>query len=455
MLAWLMNSEHGWITNCLRAVLYMPDLYPSHNGRLKHFSCFYRLFTRAKWDLDHLGQLMAKAFDEWLDETLYISIDDTLFRRGGPMILGGGVFHDPLRSNYTGRKKKAFSFGLNFVVVSVWVSMPWINPNGFSIPILFRMYRSKKTCEAKDYRTRTELAAQMLGVLRSWWPTQRFEVCVDTEYASQKVLRALDDNMVLTGPIGKNAKLFQPNRPVYSGKGRPPKWGKVIQKPRELAEDDSVPWQEMILEMYGHKVTLLVKTMQARRKNSGPDRVLTIVITRDPTGTYDDAYFVRTEANASPQAAITAICRRWTLEVTFRDCKQHLHIEQIQNGFVHRKEPTKTHRKMRPGPQAPIDADPKASRRTIPFFMFGYGFVVLWYGKHGEPERDLKWAKFLAPWRRDKTTISFKDMLQAFRRQMEHEDLWTNPPNQGLDEKYLRDLPFERIGQRDLEKMAA
>lgn len=64
-----------------------------------------------------------------------------------------------------------------------------------------------------------------------------------------------------------------------------------------------------------------------------------------------------------------------------------------------------------------------ASRRTVPFGMIADGFVVLWYLKHGNPETDLKRAKLLAPWYTQKSGISFRDMLEAFRRQMEIEQL--------------------------------
>lgn len=456
MLAWLMNPERGWITNCLRAFLHMPDLYPSHDGKLKHFSCFYRLFTRACWELDRLGQLMAAGFEDWLPDTLTVIIDDTLCRRGGPMILGGGVHHDPLETTYrNGKASKGFSFGLNFVLLALWIPVPFVHAKGVAVPVLFRLYRSKKTCPTDRYRKRTELAAGMLAVVRNWWPKRRIEISVDDEYACKTVLGALDDKMRLYGPMRMDAALYQPHRPEYAGMGRPSVWGDRLLSPRQMAEDDSDRWEQQTLWMYGQKVSLQVKVCHARWKSAGSDTVLTIIVTRDPTGVYEDQCFFVTAARADVQQVITGICRRWTLEVTIRDSKQLLHVEQIQNGFIHRTAPAKTHRKERPGPQAPPEADPKASRRTVPFFMLGYGFVVRWYLEHGDPKRDLTWARFIAPWWPDKATISFNDMLQAFRRQMEHEDLWTNPPQQGFDENYLRDLPFERPGQDDVADLAA
>ena len=456
MLAWLMNPGRGWISNCLRAFLHMPQLYPTQRGRAKHFSCFYRLFTRAKWSLDELGYLMVRLFEPWLEDTLIIFIDDTLCRRSGPMVLGGGFHYDPLKTTYErGKHRVRFSFGLNFVVLAVWVRCPMVHAQGVAIPVLFRLYRSKKTCPEGKWRRRTELGVEMLEVFRGWWPGRRIELCVDDEYACKRVLAALDDQMLLTGPMRRDAALYQPERPEYSGRGRRTIWGKRILSPGELADDASAKWQERKVWVYGQHVTLMIKTCQARWKSAGKDRRLTVVVTRDPTGTYDDRYFFRTEQDAEVQDILTAICRRWTLEMSFRDAKQLLNIEDIQNGFVHRDRPTKTHRRKRPGLQAPIDAEPQASKRTAPFVMLSYGFVVRWYLEHGQPDRDLKWAKLLAPWWRHKRTISFGDMLQAFRRQMEHEDLWTNPPKQGFDENYLRTVGLKRPGLDALQEMAA
>lgn len=443
LLAWLMNPRRGWLSNCLRCVLHLPELTPTNShGRVKHFSCLYRFFTRAVWCKDSMGQLLASAFERWLPETITIIVDDTLCRRTGPMILGAGMHHDPLDTTYRGRGERRFSFGLNFVILAVWIPVGFVNSGGIAVPILFRLYRSKKSCPPASYRKRPELAVELLKMVRSWWPDRHFEVCVDDEYVCKTVLNARDDKMVITGAFQFRYSLYHPDKPVWSGMGRPPKWGPKMGTVDKIRNDDSIQWQQVNAVMYGHELTLQIKLIEARWSSSGPDDVVTILITRDPTGTYDDACFIRTEPETSVQSVLTPVCQRWSLEVTIRDSKQHLCIEQIENGYVHRDEPTTTHRKTRPGPQASPDKEPVASKRTTPLFMLGFGVVVWWYLQYGKPQRDLKWAKILAPWWRHKTTISFGDMLQAFRRQMEKEHLWTNPPQQGLDEKFLQQLPF-------------
>ncbi len=443
LLAWLMNPRRGWLSNCLRCVLHLPELAPTNSDhKLKHFSCFYNFFTRAVWSKDRLGRLLASVFERWLPDSVTLIVDDTLCRRGGPMVLGAGVHRDPLRSTMLGKGGTQFSFGLNFVILAVWVPVGFVHSGGIAVPVLFRLYRSKKTCPPESYRKRTELAAELLTIARSWWPDRRLDVSVDNEYVCKTVLAVRDEQMVVTGTLKFRYTLFYPDKPEYCGMGRPPKWGSPMGKVSQIRDDDTIDWRQVTVQMYGRQVTLLVKCIQARWRSCGADDVVTVLITRDPSGTYDDACFIRTEANASVQSILNPVCRRWSMEVMFRDCKQHLNVEQIENGYVHRDEPADMHRKTRPGPQTPPHREPVASQRTTPLFMLGFGVVVWWYLLHGDPQREIKWTKILAPWWRHKTTISFGDMLQAFRRQMEQEDLWTNPPQQGLDKNYLRKLPF-------------
>jgi hypothetical protein len=178
-----------------------------------------------------------------------------------------------------------------------------------------------------------------------------------------------------------------------------------------------------------------VKHLQVQWKPAPAEQTLTVLITRDPKGRLDDAYFFRTCENATLEEVLIPAARRWGIEMCFRNCKQHMRISSVQNGFAQGDEPNDPNK---PGPAAPADREPTASRRTVPFGMLAYGFVVVWYLKHGNPEADRRRAQLLAPWYTQKSGISFRDMLEAFRRQMETEDLWQTPVEDGLDEKIRR-----------------
>jgi hypothetical protein len=103
------------------------------------------------------------------------------------------MHHDAARSTCGGGlgRRVAFAFGHNWVVLSIWVPYPWNPLRGLAVPVLFRLYRSKKLCPVADYRKRTELAAEMVATLRTWLPQGRaLNLSGDREYGCRR-LRAL------------------------------------------------------------------------------------------------------------------------------------------------------------------------------------------------------------------------------------------------------------------------
>jgi hypothetical protein len=431
VLTWLQNTSRTSISNFVRAGRFLaPELIPKRAGKAKHFSVFYRVFTRAKWSLDELGRLLAHALENWLSEQITVIVDDTLTRRTGPFILGAAMHHDPLRGNQMGGKNRRteFSFGLNFVILALWVPLGCVRSGGIAVPVLFRLYRSRSTTPPEYCKSRSVLAAELVALVRRWWPNRSILVVVDHEYASKNLLESFDEKMDMVAPLPKNAALHS-CEVIQSGRGRKRIWGERLASPEQLAADDQVPWQELEVILYGRTVTLLIKTMQARWKSAPSTRDLTVVITRDPSGRYQDRVFFRMRAQAEVQDVLTPVCQRWSIEVAIRDSKQHLGIEEPQNGFLRRRvrSTTKT-----AGPQAPAHRRPTASERTVPLGMLCYSIVVLWYLRYGQPRQDVMWARYLAPWYRHKRTISFGDMLGAFRRQMELEHLWKPRPLGGF-----------------------
>jgi hypothetical protein len=60
----------------------------------------------------------------------------------------------------------------------------------------------------------------------------------------------------------------------------------------------------------------------------------------------------------------------------------------------------------------------RAVERTVPFGFLCQTITVAWYALHGDPEADLQTRRLAAPWYRQKTTVSYADMLAALRRQL-------------------------------------
>jgi len=108
----------------------------------KHFDAIYHLFADAKWEWDELGALLCALILTHLIPPGYvwIVIDDTLCHKRGAKVAFGGFYLDAVRSS---KKRKVFSFGVNYVVLGLVVCLPF-RPNRYHcLPILWRVFRKK------------------------------------------------------------------------------------------------------------------------------------------------------------------------------------------------------------------------------------------------------------------------------------------------------------------------
>lgn len=141
-----------------------------------------------------------------------------------------------------------------------------------------------------------------------------------------------------------------------------------------------------------------------------------LILTRDPRGRWKDRAFFTTVTTATIEETLTAISRRWCLEVTFRDVKQHLGLMDPQNGWWRRDRARK--KAPPPGPQPRGRRGSRAVVRTVPLILSLYGIVYAWYFHCGNPSQDVRAAKAASPWYTHKTEPSLLDILAALRRHL-------------------------------------
>jgi hypothetical protein len=101
-------------------------------------SVFHRFFSRASWSLDALGRVVFALALAWVttDQPLVVLGDDTLARKGGKSIALASMHHDPLLSS---ARKPFASFGHVWVVLALWVPLPFGSGRGFALPVRFRL----------------------------------------------------------------------------------------------------------------------------------------------------------------------------------------------------------------------------------------------------------------------------------------------------------------------------
>lgn len=438
-----MALATGWILCTGRHTISRVIQHACGAARKKHHATLYRFFSRAVWVTDELGRVLVNLILPLIPgERVTAITDDTLCRKSGPHLWGAAMHHDPLTSTY-GRGSKVgrqvfFAFGHNWVILSLWVPLPWNPERGLALPVLLRLYRSKKRCPESDYRKRTQLASEMVEILASWIPKSRKLVVVaDSEYACQTVVRSLPPGLDFIGPMPMDAAFYDvPGE--QSGRGRRRKKGKRLPSPKQLAQDPSVRWKLCTLSIYGRQVRVQVKTQVGLWYRVAETRLGRMIVTRDPKGRIEDRAYFATDPEFSVEEVVQGFSRRWAQEVLHRDTKQALGLSDPQNGWWRRPH-GKRARKKRAGPLPHPHRGEKAVRHTVPLAFVAYALVVVWYFKHGVVRQDVRRAQKQAPWYRQKREPSFADMLSAARREIWTARISANPVLRAVSSK-IRDL---------------
>jgi len=349
----------------------------------KHHSAFHRLFAGAVWSLDALGLAVFGLIEPLLGGVVMLGLDDTLARKRGRKVFGVGMHHDPLLST---RKTAIMNWGHSWVVLAVLVKWPFCTRRVFALPILFRLYLNKDAAarHRRVYRTRPQLAVQMLSVLCWAYENRCFHAVADSLYGGQSVLNCLPGNCDLTSRLSLDARLHEPPPARKPGtNGRPRKRGTRLPDPRQMLADRA---QRIELDIYGRHDRVRVADTEAR-VYAAPDRPLRVVAVEPLTGGRTIQAFYSTCHEASAQQVLTWYAMRWSLEVTFRDAKGQLGFEQPQ-GWSRR-----------------------AVERTAPMAMLLYSLVVLWFARVGH----RLYRPLNLPWYRHKPHAAFADMLATLR----------------------------------------
>ena len=394
----------GWLLGHGRRVV-TRILLAGDGLKVKTFSCYHRFFSQARWTVDAVARVMLALVLKFIpdDAPIVVAVDDTLNRKTGKRIWAAGMHHDPLLST---ARRAVFSFGHNWVVLSVQLRLPFAPDKTWSLPILMRLYRRKQKkrkpgrprgerkaigqAPPREYRTRPQLASEMIAILASWVPQRTIHVLGDSEYAGKSISRHLPDNVHLTSRMVMNAALYdRPTKRRKGERGAPRKKGKRLPSPRELAKSNKVRWTKTQVTLYGRRVRVWYKSCTALWYNSAGTRLLRIVVVHDPLGRRKDDCFFTTDLSLSAKAILELFAMRWPLEVAFYNAKQFLGLEDPQN------------------------RTPQAVQRTAPLALYLHTLVILWFAEHGR--FDAEAYRRAHPWYTQKRTPSFADMLACLK----------------------------------------
>jgi hypothetical protein len=292
------------------------------------------------------------------------------------------------------------------------VPLPLGGGRGFALPLLFRLYVGTKRGGQRDapsrprtgtrqraaaaahaaqpYRTKLELARELIALVAQWAGERWLYVAVDSAYAGRPVLEGRPPNVHVLSRLRADAALWaRPPHRRPGQKGRPRRRGPRLPRWKQLAQQRRC-WEALPLTLYGRPVTPQVFTLTALWYGALREQPLRIVVVRDPAGRRQDEAFFCTDLTVDAAFILTGYARRWTLEVTFHDQKQFL-------GFAD-----------------PPQQTARAVQRTAPFAGIVYALVLLWAAEQARAGHAVGWIP--RPWYRTKSAPSFLDLLTALQR---------------------------------------
>ena len=265
-------------------------------------------------------------------ERLTLALDDTPTRRYGPHVQGAGIHHNPA----PGPAGSPYVYGHVFVVLALLVAHPaW---GTIALPLLSRLYIRKKDLPGigpkhrPAFRTKLELAAELLRWAKPWLGLLRLPIWVvaDGAYAKKDFLKpAMSLGMTVVSRLRKDAALRSLPGPRPAGKrGRSRIYGPdVIDLAKRGGQRRG--WATGRFTLYGERVTKRYKTFLATWRPAGG--VIRVVLVDEPNGWR--AYFC-TDTSASVADILGTVADRFSLEITFRECKQVVGAGQQQVRFL-------------------------------------------------------------------------------------------------------------------------
>jgi hypothetical protein len=360
--------------------------------RGKHHDALYHLFSKAAWKPslhERLALLLVARFAP--AGRVWLAVDDTLCHKRGEHVAFGGIFLDAVLSS---KKLKTLRFGVNQVVLGLCVRLPWRPDRCFCLPVLCEPFSKKGT---PGHKRKTEMAAAMAARIAALLPDRAVCLAGDSAYVNAATLRGRPANLHVVGPIHPKAALYAPPQPRRKGqRGRPRLRGDRLPTPREMFEDTAAyPAKTARFDFPGGPRRLRTQDVRdvlwyAAAKG---DR-LRLVLVRDPRkaekGRWRDLALACTDASMPVSEVIEGYCRRWSIELTFHDCKQHL---GLADPMVRKKE---------------------SVERAHAMAYFCYSLAFLWHAENGAgaeaPARERPWY---TPGK--KRGVTFTDVLGALR----------------------------------------
>jgi hypothetical protein len=367
-------------------------------SRERRFTDYHRVLSRASRDARAAARLLLGLLIAAFAPSgpVVLGIDDTIERRRGKRISAKGIYRDPVRSS-RGHFVKAS--GLRWLSLMLLAPIPWAG-RVWALPFLTALAPSERYCRERGRRHEklTDWARQMALQARRWLPGREVVLLGGSGFAALDLLAALARHgPVRVTRLRLDAALYEPAPPRRPGTvGRPRTKGARLPNLSDVLVDEATCWQRVAVpEWYGgrERVVEICSATAVWRHAGLPVVPIRWVLLRDPRGRFDPQALLCTDPARDPLRIVRWFIRRWQVEVTFREARDHLGVE--------------TQRQW----------SDRAIARTTPCLLALFSIVALLAARLDSRARS---AVRTAAWYR-KPQPTFADTLAAVRRQFWHE----------------------------------
>jgi len=316
------------------------------------WSADYRLFSKARWEPNHLFRPVVKGALQRLPEPdrIIIAVDDTLLRKSSQKTPGVAYRRDPLSP----------AFQTNLILAQRFIQFSMLIPEQAAIPAAARAVpirfnhvpsvKKPKKSAAKDawaaYREAVKqknLNTAACGIIRQLrdeldsvhqMEDAGMVLVVDGSYTNKTIIRGLPDRTTLIGRIRQDAKFHFPDE--CSSK----KYGPSAPTPEELRGDEQYPWETVEAHAAGKTHAFRIKTLApVFWRKTGTARPLRVVVIapvryrlrKNARLLYrQPAYLICTDLDLPVQRLLQEYLWRWDIEVNHRDEKQIIGLGEAQ-----------------------------------------------------------------------------------------------------------------------------
>jgi len=278
---------------------------------------------------------------------IVLGVDDTIERRRGKRISAKGIYRDPVRSSHSFFVKTsgtalaqpdaagAGSLGADGQgSVGKADGMPSEGQRIWGLPFLTVLAPSERFCRTHDRRHKklTDWTRQVALQARRWLPRRTIVLVGDSAFAVLDLLAALmRQGLICVTRLRLDGALYEPAAPREPGRrGRPRKKGARLPTLTQRLHDAKTDWQSLsVTGWHGNTERRLEICSDTAVWYHAGRPVLPIrwVLLRDPQGDFEPQALLRTDPNRDLHDIIGWFVRRWSVEVTFRETRDHLGVE--------------------------------------------------------------------------------------------------------------------------------